>query len=73
MEVLIKSRLKEFLRERGISQRFLARQLGFHPNTMSLIANGKSIPSYRTMLSISHILGIPIEEIWSSRIREKQI
>lgn len=56
---MLKTRLFAVLDERGISHRWLARQIGLHESTLSLINKGKrSIPP-RIIPDVVRVLQLP--------------
>lgn len=57
-------RIKEVLREKGITAISLASKLGIAQPSMSNIVNGKSKPSLDTLEKIAEILNIPISELF---------
>jgi transcriptional regulator with XRE-family HTH domain len=57
-------RLKEVLKERGITGNDLARAVGVHPMTISRIVSGSSFPSGDLLYKISKELDIDIRELF---------
>lgn len=60
----MKSRLKEAIKERGITQKFIYDKVGINKSTMTELVNGKRDPSLQTAYRISKVLGVKIEDIW---------
>lgn len=51
---------KQLLKERGMSQRELARRTGIHPNTLSNIKQGRI--SFANMIKVADALEISLDE-----------
>jgi DNA-binding XRE family transcriptional regulator len=60
------SRLKAVRVASGLSLREVARQLGVSPSFVSQLENGKSQPSVATLYSISQLLQVSIDELFSA-------
>jgi transcriptional regulator with XRE-family HTH domain len=60
------SRLKHHRQLAGLSLRELARQLGVSPSFVSQLENSKSQPSVATLYSISQLLDVSIDELFST-------
>jgi transcriptional regulator with XRE-family HTH domain len=60
------ARLKHHRQLSGLSLRGLARQLGVSPSFMSQLENSKSQPSVATLYSISQLLRVSIDELFST-------
>jgi transcriptional regulator with XRE-family HTH domain len=60
------ARLKHHRQLSGLSVRALARQLGVSPSFMSQLENSKSQPSVATLYSISQLLRVSIDELFST-------
>ena len=58
-------RIKELIREAGITQAELAQSIGIARANMCNIANGKTNPSLSTLESIASALGVEIAELFS--------
>ena len=56
----IGQRLRELRSERGFSIRDLARKSGLNVNTLSMLENGKNLPSLETLQQLSFALETPI-------------
>ena len=59
-------RLKELLREKGISGKELAEKLNVSENTVSFIANGKQQPRFELLKNIADVLEVDIRELFKS-------
>ncbi len=59
------ARLKQRRALSGMSLREVARQLGVSPSFVSQLENGKSQPSVATLYSISQLLDVSIDELFS--------
>jgi transcriptional regulator with XRE-family HTH domain len=60
-------RLREARRERGLSVRALARDVGVSASLISQIETGKSQPSVSTLYAITSALGISVEYVFKAR------
>lgn len=60
------ARLKHRRQLSGMSLREVARQLGVSPSFVSQLENGKSQPSVATLYSISQLLDVSIDELFST-------
>jgi transcriptional regulator with XRE-family HTH domain len=60
------ARLKHHRQLSGLSLRELARQLGVSPSFVSQLENSKSQPSVATLYSISQLLDVSIDELFST-------
>jgi transcriptional regulator with XRE-family HTH domain len=61
MELL---RLKELLKERGISGREFAEAMGVSTNTASNLINGKSFPAGKDLKAIAEYLDVDIRDLF---------
>ena len=57
-------RIKEVLKEKGLTSVWLASQIGITQPNMSNIVSGKSKPSLETLERISIALGVPVTELF---------
>ncbi len=57
------NKIKEQLEERGISQIWLAKQLGKSFSTVNCYARNKYQPDLKTLLKISQILGVDLKDL----------
>jgi transcriptional regulator with XRE-family HTH domain/quercetin dioxygenase-like cupin family protein len=60
-------RLREARRERGVSLRGLAREIGVSASLISQIETGKSQPSVSTLYAITSALGVSVEYVFEAR------
>jgi DNA-binding XRE family transcriptional regulator len=67
--VALGARLKQVRQHTGLSLREVARQLGVSPSFVSQLENGKSQPSVATLYSISQLLDVSIDELFSGEAR----
>lgn len=58
-------RLKEILKEKGISGKELAEKVNVSENTISFIATGKTQPRFELLLLIAETLDIDIRELFN--------
>jgi transcriptional regulator with XRE-family HTH domain len=68
--VALGARLKQVRQQSGLSLRELARQLGVSPSFVSQLENGKSQPSVATLYSISQLLDVSIDQLFSADARD---
>jgi transcriptional regulator with XRE-family HTH domain len=68
--IALGARLKQVRQQTGLSLREVARQLGVSPSFVSQLENGKSQPSVATLYSISQLLDVSIDELFSAEARE---
>lgn len=62
-EVAFAASLRDFRKERGLSQEELGFESGYHRTYISLLERGLQNPSLRTILSLSAALDIPAARI----------
>jgi transcriptional regulator with XRE-family HTH domain len=63
-------RIREERVQRGVSLRALASEAGVSASMISQIENGKSQPSVSTLYAITSALGISIQEVFDTPLRE---
>jgi transcriptional regulator with XRE-family HTH domain/mannose-6-phosphate isomerase-like protein (cupin superfamily) len=63
--VRLGSRLRAVRQTAGLSLREVARQLGVSPSFVSQLENGKSHPSVATLYSLSQLLDVPIDQLFT--------
>jgi transcriptional regulator with XRE-family HTH domain len=56
-------RVKELRKKRGFSQEAFADHAGLHRVAVGWIEQGKRVPSLKTLVKISHGLGISVSEL----------
>jgi len=61
---VVKNKLKEILKERGIKQTWLAEKIGISHKTLSNIILNKYNTSLEVGLNISKMLNTPVESIF---------
>jgi len=54
--VRVRNRLKEILKEKGLTQSDLARAIGTDRSSVNRYVHGHTIPSFRTMSKIAKVL-----------------
>ena len=59
-------RLKELLKEKGISGKDLADKVGVSANSISFIATGKTQPRFDLLLQIAKVLDVDIRDLFNS-------
>ncbi|GFP34178.1 hypothetical protein HKBW3S42_02518, partial [Candidatus Hakubella thermalkaliphila] len=52
----VRNRLKEILKEKGLTQSDLARAIGTDRSSVNRYAHGRTIPSFRTILQIAKVI-----------------
>lgn len=57
-------RLKEILKEKGISGKDLAEKVDVSENTISFISTGKTQPRFELLRKIAEALGVDIRELF---------
>lgn len=60
----METKLKEIIRKRGLKQGFVAEKIGISQGTLSLIVQGKSIPTLPVAIKIAKFLNMSVEELW---------
>lgn len=58
------SRLKDAMQEKGITQEWLATQVGVGQPAISMLLNRESRPQKRTVLRIAEAIGIQPDRLW---------
>lgn len=61
---LLKNRIEEIRKERGIRQEEFAKALGVSRQTISSLENGRYNPSIQLAFKIARYFGITIEEVF---------
>ncbi len=56
-------RLKEILKEKGITQVFLAREMDLSTVTINHWVSGKAIPSVESLIRLAEILEVSLDEL----------
>lgn len=59
------NRIKEILKEKGLTQKFLADALGVSTNSISMTLSGN--PTLGTLQKIAEALGVPLSELFAER------
>ena len=57
-------RIKEVLKEQGITAKELAERVGISRENMTNIINEKSKPSFDTLIKISEAINVPMSELF---------
>ncbi len=60
----MKSRLKEILNERGMTQAHVVRKVGVNKSTMTRLVNEETLPTLPVAYRIAKLLELHIDEIW---------
>lgn len=63
MTLVVKNKIEETLKEKGIMKGWLADKAGIHRNTLKKIMNGAD-PHLSVAKRIAKVLGKTIDEIW---------
>lgn len=61
-------RLDEIIREQGRTQKWLSEKTEVSMATISLIKQGKRLPTLSVALRIARTLGVTVEDIWNEEI-----
>ena len=61
----MKLRIKEVLKEKGVTSVWLSSQIGITQPNMSNIVSGKSKPSLDTLERIASALGVPVTDLFA--------
>jgi len=64
------NKIQCYRKKLGLSQQQLAEQIGVKRSTIAMIETGKIMPSLRTALRLSRILGAPVEELFPVEDKE---
>lgn len=62
--VKVRNRLKEVLKEKGLTQSDLARAIGTDRSSINRYVHGRTIPSFRTMSKIAKVLNEEVGNIF---------
>lgn len=63
------TRVKEFMKEKGITQYKLCQDTGIYPSTMNYILHAKTKASnFKTMALIIRALGVSVDEFFRSSV-----
>jgi putative transcriptional regulator len=68
----VKCKLKEILGERGMSQSFLARQMGVHRQVMYSWVSNKVIPAVDVAFRVANFLNVQATDIWVFENEEEE-
>mgnify|MGYP003589724311 CR=1 FL=1 len=69
MEIL---RLKEVLKEKGITSKDLALKVNITENALSMIINGKRQPRFELLIEISNVLDVDVRELFIPTKEDEQ-
>jgi transcriptional regulator with XRE-family HTH domain len=61
--IALAKRLRELRKKRGFSQEAFADHTGLHRVAIGWIEQGRRVPSLKTLVKISHGLGISVSEL----------
>lgn len=61
----MKSHLKQVLKERGISQVWLAKQVGVSDRQVRYWCSGEQMPTLRYALAVADALSLDVKKIWN--------
>ena len=61
----MQSHLKQVLKERGISQVWLAKQIGVSDRQVRYWCSGERLPSIIYAVKVAETLGVEVEKIWN--------
>lgn len=60
----VRNRLKEILKEKGLTQSDLARAIGTDRSSVNRYVHGRTVPSFRTMSKIAKVLNEEVGSIF---------
>jgi transcriptional regulator with XRE-family HTH domain len=63
VQAALAKRIKELRKKRGFSQEAFADHAGLHRVAIGWIEQGRRVPSLKTLVKISHGLGISVSEL----------
>jgi DNA-binding XRE family transcriptional regulator len=66
--IVLETKLKQILVERGLKQGFIAEKSGLTPGAFSLIVRGKSLPTLPVAIRIARSLDETVESLWGYMI-----
>lgn len=61
---VLKTRIHEYRRERGMQQSELARRVGVRRETIGNLENGKYNPSLKLAMDIAHVFDCTVEDLF---------
>lgn len=61
----MQSHLKQTLKERGISQVWLAKQIGVSDRQVRYWCSGERLPNLKYAAKVAEALGVEVEKIWN--------
>ncbi|KXZ22291.1 helix-turn-helix transcriptional regulator [Bacillus nakamurai] len=64
MELQLKSRLKQLIKDSGYKQKYICDQLKIDVSTLSGLVTGKHLPNFVTAYKLAKFFGLKIEDIW---------
>ena len=65
-------RLKEVLKEKGITSKDLALKVNITENALSMIINGKRQPRFELLIEISNVLDVDVRELFIPTKEDEQ-
>jgi len=63
---MIQLLLGDLIKERGMSQRFVAKQVGVNENTLRNWIQGKSFPRLDQAVKLAEVLDVDIKELYKN-------
>ena len=64
--------LKELIKEKGITQTALAKELGLKPNVISMYCSGSSNPEFKTLIKIAEFFDVSLDYLVTGERVENQ-
>ena len=64
-------RIKEVLREKGIKQTYVCQKLQINESVLSLIINGKRVPSQDRLRAMAKLLNVSIKTLYPNVVCKK--
>jgi len=60
----MKNNIKQIIKEKGIKQIYICKELGINESVLSLIINGKRKPSQSRLKALARILNVSIKDLY---------
>tara|TARA_R100000773_G_C4156595_1_gene76288 strand:+ start:118 stop:339 length:222 start_codon:yes stop_codon:yes gene_type:complete len=60
----MKNNIKQIIKEKGIKQIYICKELGINESVLSLIINGKRKPSQDRLRALARILNVSIKDLY---------
>ena len=60
----MKNNIKQIIKSKGIKQTYICKELGINESVLSLIINGKRIPSQSRVKAIAKVLKVSVKDLY---------